>query len=198
MAFSLPSRIVGLKLIVDSNVEIAPILQVGFHGNRRRYPLAGRYGEHVLEVEDGLLPVGVLGVGAGGEPDGLVAFGELDVEPGDEGVDEIVAAAAEFEGDLEVEIGCGALVEIEDENGRGFSHNGLELDGVDEGLGEGGLLERSVVESVDVIPDFGWVMLEIWRLRQARLRALRNCGSSGGYSHPIFSSLYSPSSMPAA
>ena len=45
--------------------------------------------QDVPKVEDGLLPVSVLCVGPGGELDGLVAGAELDVEPGDEGVDEV-------------------------------------------------------------------------------------------------------------
>jgi len=40
--------------------------------------------------------VGVLGVGSGGEADGLVAGGELDVEPRDDGMDEVAAARLEL------------------------------------------------------------------------------------------------------
>jgi hypothetical protein len=93
-------------------------------------------------------------VGTRGEADGLVAGGELDVEPGDKGVDEIVTLDAKVEGNVEGEVGGGAGVEIEGEDGGRVGDDGLELDGVDEGLGEGGLLEGSVVEAVDVVPDW--------------------------------------------
>lgn len=116
--------------------------------------LALLHGKHVLEVEDGLLPVGVLCVRAGREGDSLVAGGELDVEPGNERVDEIVAAGGEIVGDAVGEIGDGAGVEVESENGGGIGDDGLHLDGVDQGLGQGGLLEGSVVETIDVVPDW--------------------------------------------
>lgn len=92
-------------------------------------------------------------MGAGAESDRLVAGGELDVEPGNEGVDVVGAADAKLVWEAEVQIVGGAGVEIESENGAWVGDNGLELDGVDKGLGEGSQLERSVVESVDVIPD---------------------------------------------
>jgi hypothetical protein len=37
-------------------------------------------------------------MGAGGEPDGFVAGGEVDIKPSDKGVYEVVAAAVEREG----------------------------------------------------------------------------------------------------
>jgi hypothetical protein len=97
--------------------------------------------------------VGVLGVGAGGEADGLVAGGELDVEPRDHGVDVVGAAHRKGEGKLEGEILNGAGVEVEGDDGRRVGDNSLELDSVDEGLGEGGVLERAVIEAPDVVPD---------------------------------------------
>ena len=44
-----------------------------------------------------MLPVRVFCVRAGGEADGFVAGGEIDVEPSDEGVYEVIAAAVECE-----------------------------------------------------------------------------------------------------
>lgn len=70
-------------------------------------------GKDILQVKDRLLPVGVLGVGARGEANGLVAGGELDVEPGDERVDEIVAPRGQLEGAAEGEIGGLDFVEVE-------------------------------------------------------------------------------------
>lgn len=92
-------------------------------------------------------------MGAGREADGLVAGGEVNVEPGHEGVDEVVALDGELEGRGKGEVGHGAGVEVKGEDGRGVGDDSLELDGVDEGLGEGGFLERGVVEAVDIVPD---------------------------------------------
>lgn len=52
-------------------------------------------------------------VRAGGEADGFVAGGEIDVEPSDERVDEVVAAAVEREGGGEGEVSGGAGIEVE-------------------------------------------------------------------------------------
>ena len=129
------------------------VVLVGGAGEHALDLLAGLDGEDVLEVEDGLLPVGVLCVGAGGELDGLVAAGKLDIEPGDQGVDEVVAANLYLVRKLECEICYCALVEVEGDDSGGVGDNGLELDGVDEGLGESGVLQRAVVEAPDVVPD---------------------------------------------
>jgi hypothetical protein len=109
--------------------------------------------EYILEVEDGLLPVGVLGMWAGGEADGLVAGGEVDIKPRDQGVDEVIAGNRELEGNIESQIICGALVKIEREDGSGFGDSGLDLDGINEGLGQGSGLEGGVVEAVNIVPD---------------------------------------------
>lgn len=91
-------------------------------------------GKDVVEVEDRLLPVCVLSMRTGRETDRLVAGSELDVEPCDYGVDEVVAASDKIEGAAEGEIGGCALVKVEGENARGVCYDGLDLDGVDEGL----------------------------------------------------------------
>lgn len=115
--------------------------------------LAALDGQDVLEVEDGLFPVGVFGVGAGGEADGLVACGEVNVEPGHEGVDKVVALDGDFEGRGKGEVGHGACVEVESEDGGRVCHDRLDVYRVDEGLGQSRLLERRVVEAVDIVPD---------------------------------------------
>ena len=46
----------------------------------------------------------------------------------------------------------GALLNKGDDS-AGVGDDGFELDGVDEGFGEGGAFERGVVEAVDVVPD---------------------------------------------
>jgi hypothetical protein len=144
---------VGRGLVLEGDVEVAVVVLVGGASEHALDLLAGLDCEDVLEVEDGLLPVGVLGVGTGGELDGLVAGGELDVEPRDHGVDVVGAAHGEGEGELEGEVRDGASVQV-DGNDRGrVGDDGLELDGVDEGLGEGGVLQRAVVKAPDVVPD---------------------------------------------
>lgn len=115
--------------------------------------LAALDGEDVLEVEDCLFPVGVFGVGAGRKADGLVARGEVDIKPGHEGVDEVVALDGEFKGRGKGEVGHGACVEVEGEDGGGVCDCRVEVYGVDERLRQSRVLERRVVEAVDIVPD---------------------------------------------
>lgn len=134
LARGVPVGVVRLEGVVDVDVEVAPVLGVGLDLQDARDLLARLDGEHVLEVEDGLLPVGVLCVRAGGEADRLVAGREVDVEPGDEGVDEVVALDGQLEGGGEGQVGRGAGVEVEGEDGHGVGDDRLELDRVDEGF----------------------------------------------------------------
>lgn len=143
----------GLQLVVDCNVKVSAVLVVGAAGQRAVNLFALLTGENILEVEHCLLPVGVLGVRAGGESNGLVACGELDVEPRHKRVDEVVASSSQVELYVVSQVGGGALVQVKNQNTGGVGHNSLHLDSVDERLRQGGLLERGVVETVDIVPD---------------------------------------------
>lgn len=77
----------------------------------------------------------VLGVGAGGEADGLMAGGEVDVEPRDKGVDEVVTLDVQLKVGGEGQVGDGASVEIEGEDRGRVGNDGLDVDGINEGLG---------------------------------------------------------------
>lgn len=111
------------------------------------------YGQDLTEVEDGLLPVGVFCVWTGRESDWLVAGCEVDIEPSDQCMDKIVATAVESELLGEGEVSGRAGVEVEGQDGGGVGDNGFDFDGIDERLGKGGVLERGVIEAVDVVPD---------------------------------------------
>jgi hypothetical protein len=152
-AGDLPVHVLGLELVGELDVEVAVVLLAGPRVEDTGDVLALLDSEHVLEVEDGLFPVRVLCVRARGELDGLVARGELNVEPRNDGVDEVAAAHLEAKGAVEGQVGDGASVEVEGQDGRGVGDDGLDVDGVDEGLSHGGGLERRVVEAPDVIPD---------------------------------------------
>ena len=79
---------------------------------------------------------------------------EFDIEPRDQSVHEIVSPTTECKGLCEGEVGGSDSVEIEGDHGGGVGNDGFHLNGVDEGLGEGGVLEGGEVEAVDVVPDF--------------------------------------------
>jgi len=153
MALSNTALILRIVLVINRDIQIPPVVNIGPAAQLPRHRLAGLDGQDVGKVEDGLLPVRVLCVRARGEADGLVAGGELDVEPGDEGVDVVGAAHGQLEGEGEGEVVGRDGVEVEGQNGAGVGHDGFQLDGVDEGFCEGGDFERGVVEAVDVVPD---------------------------------------------
>ena len=102
--------VLGFEVVVDLDVQVAAVLFVGAVVERALDLLALLDGQDVLEVEDSLLPVGVLGMGTGREADRLVAGGELDIKPGHEGVDEIVPSALQVERTAEGQVGGFALV----------------------------------------------------------------------------------------
>lgn len=54
-------------------------------------------GENFAEIEDGLLPVCVFGMWTGGESNGFVAAAEINVEPCNYRVDEVVTLDIEEE-----------------------------------------------------------------------------------------------------
>ena len=142
-----------LKLVCEGDVEVTRILVVGAVGENTGHRLFLLNGQDITEVEHGLLPVGVLRVGAGGEGDGLVASAELDIKPSDHSVNKVAALDRERVGDLKRKVLLGNSVEVESDDGARVSDKSLELNGVDERLGKGDFLHRAVVESVDVVPD---------------------------------------------
>lgn len=178
LALGLTTLLVGLERILNLDVQISSVAVVGLAEKSSVELLAGLDGEVVVEVEDGLLPVGVLCVGAGAELDGLVAGGEFDVEPGDQSVDVVGAADGEGVRKVEGEIGDLASVEVEGDERSGVGDDSLKVDSIDEGLGESGALEGSVVEAPDVVPDCGLNQL-----------LLVQSGEMGHNSQLIFSSL---------
>lgn len=84
-------------MVADLHVQIPLVLAVRLVLQHTSDLLSLLNGQHLPQIEDCLLPVGVFCVRAGGEADGFVAGGEVDVEPSDEGVYEVIAAAVECE-----------------------------------------------------------------------------------------------------
>ena len=71
-----------LKVYCDLNIEISDIPLVGGETEDPSDLLPLGAGEVVLQVEHGLLPVGVGRLGGRGEPNPLVTVRELDIEEG--------------------------------------------------------------------------------------------------------------------
>lgn len=85
-----------------------------------------------LEVKHDLFPVGVFCVGTGTKSYGFMAAIKADVEPCDEGVNEIVAGGTEFKVGYESEVGDGAGGKVDVEDSVWVCDDGFEVDGIDE------------------------------------------------------------------
>ena len=70
----------NLEIYSNLNIQVPDIPLVGRETEDSREFLPLCAGKVVLQVEHGLLPVGVGRLGGGGEADSLVTVGELDIE----------------------------------------------------------------------------------------------------------------------
>lgn len=135
MALRCPHWIFGHQLVRNLDVEIALVLVVGLVHEDAAYLFSLLHGQDFSEVEDGLFPVCVFGVRACGEADGFMACCEVDVEPGDEGMYEVVSSNIESEGRGESKVGGFAGVEVEGQDSSWISDHGFDFDSVHEWLG---------------------------------------------------------------
>lgn len=69
----LDRHLLAIELVINNDIQISGVASVGCAGQLSRDGLASLDGHGFLGVENGLLPVGILGMGAGGEVNGLVA-----------------------------------------------------------------------------------------------------------------------------
>jgi hypothetical protein len=145
--------ILALEVVVNLNIEITAVLRVGLDAQDAVDLLALLDGEDVLQVENRLLPVGVLGVGTSREADRLVASSEVNVKPGNQGVDVVVTLDGKLEVGSECQVSSGASVEVQVQDSNWVGNNSLNLDSVDQRLRQSSLFQRRVVETIDVVPN---------------------------------------------
>lgn len=82
-----------------------------------------------------------------------MAGSEIDIEPCDERMDEIISASIKHEGSRECKIGSRACVKIKRENCCWIGDNCLYLDSINERLSKSCMFEGRVVESIYIVPD---------------------------------------------
>jgi len=99
------SRIIGLEFVVDLNVQVPGflIIRPTFQGTSNTLMLD--YSKDLPQVEDRLLPVSVFCVRTCRKSYGLVAGGKFNVEPSDEGMDEIASSRYNLKRSFEGEVG---------------------------------------------------------------------------------------------
>lgn len=153
MPFRNPAFILRFQLVVDRNVEVPPIFVVWTTAKFTHDFLASFYGQDIGEVENGLLPMSIFGMWTGAETNRLVTSRKFDVEPCNERMNVIRAANLKLERKGKGKISGGDGVEIEGDDSAGVGNDGLELYCVDQRFRECSDFERSIVKTVDVVPD---------------------------------------------
>jgi hypothetical protein len=147
------SRVIRSKLIGDLDVQVTLILIIWLVLKNSFDLLSLLNSQHITQIEHSLLPVRVFCVWSSREADRLVTGSEVNVKPCDESMDEVISAAVKRIRNGEGQISSCACVEVESKNGSRVGNNSLHFDGIDKGLCERSVLERGVVEAIDVVPN---------------------------------------------
>ena len=153
LSLSVTDRIPCLQGVGEFDVEVTLVLRVGLVLENSTDRLLFLNSQDIPEIENGLLPVSILGVRTSGESDGLVASSELNIEPRDDGVDEVVTLDGKRVWDFEGQVCWCDCVQIQGEHGAGVRDNSLHFNSIDKGLGEGDVLHGAVVKSINVVPN---------------------------------------------
>ena len=143
----------AVEVNADVDIKVTRIVLVGVHGHNALNLLALGHAEGVVEIEDGLAPVGGGDLGRGVQNDGLVAGGEGGVEVDGEGVELSVVGGDESVLRVEAKLIDGDLVDIEGEEGGRVGHDLGGVDGVDKGLNVREALEVGEVKALNILPD---------------------------------------------
>ena len=83
-----------------------------------------------------------------------MAGSKVDIEPGNESMDEIAAPTIQRKGGLKSQIGGRDSVEIDGEDGSGVGNDSFHFDGINKWLGQGAVFQRRKVKPVDIVPDY--------------------------------------------
>ncbi len=141
-----------VERVLEGDVEISLVPVIGPIRQSSVDDFTLPQGQDLLRIEHRLLPMRVLRMRSGREADRPVTYRELNVEPYNKRVDKVISPCRELEWVAECEIFDFAGIQIEYEHRRWISDDRLHLHGIHQRLGKGDFLERSVVETIDIIP----------------------------------------------
>lgn len=127
----IPGRVGRIQLVINLDIQITLVLVIWFVRQETSDRLALLDRQNLSEIEDCLLPVSVFGVRASRESDRLVACGEVDVEPCDHGMNEVVSLASQLEAFRECQVLRSHGVQIDHEDWTRICDEGLHLHGID-------------------------------------------------------------------
>ena len=105
-------RAVAFVLVVQLDVEIAGVLLVAARRERANDLFSMLEIDHFVEIQNSLLPVGVLDVGTRAKVHNLVAIGKPDVKVRYNGVDVVCTLSLDTEGSLVVDLFLDDVVQV--------------------------------------------------------------------------------------
>jgi len=143
----------SLDLILERDIQITVIPCVWCAGEDAVDLLAFVDGQGLRGVEDGLLPMRVLGMRTGAELDLFVGAFERDIEPRKEGMNIIIPGRSQAEGDLKGQVFLLASQQVDVLDGIGVCHDRLKLNRIDKRLTQRDFFYTRIVEAVDVVPE---------------------------------------------
>ena len=146
-------RIVRIEPIDNLNVEVPLFGGVGLARKHALDLLILFDGQNFPQIKHSLFPMGVLGVRAGGKFDRFVAGCEFDIEPSNQCMDEIISPTIKSERFFEGQVGRCDSVQVDLENLGRLGDTCFQVYGVDQWLGQSGVFQGGIVETVNVIPD---------------------------------------------
>lgn len=148
-----PSRIKSFELVIDFDVQVTLVFGIGLVREEACDILALFDSKYFTNIEDSLFPMCVLRVRTSGKPNWFVAGTEINVEPRNQGVNEIVSIAPQIEWLGECQISGRDSVKVDCEDWAGIGDQSFQFHCVDQRLCQGDLFHGRVIEAVNVIPD---------------------------------------------
>lgn len=129
-----PQMIICFKVVLDCDVKVTLLLLIWFTRQGASNLLALFNRQDFPQIKNCLLPMCISCMWASCKFYGLVACSEVDIKPGNEGMNEVAPAAIQDEWSLESQIRRGDGVKIDHEHCRGIGNTSLHFDGINKGF----------------------------------------------------------------
>ena len=149
----------SLKVDINLNVQVSDVPGVGLESEHAEDLLPLGAGEVVLQVEHGLLPVGVRSVWGRGESNSFVTVSEFNVEKCHQGLNIVISSDLQVERRFEGDVFLLDGLDINLFDQTLVTDNLVPVHHVHDGFCQGDLPDGGHVEAVDVVPPVDLVVL---------------------------------------
>jgi hypothetical protein len=151
--FGFTRWIIAIELVGNFDIQIALVSGIWLIFEFSVKCLTLLDSQYITKVEHCLLPMSVLGVGAGREPNGFVTGSKFNVEPCDKSMNEIVALSAETERDSESKFGWRDGIQVESQDWTWICYKCFHFDSINKWFRKRIFFHWRESEAVDVVPD---------------------------------------------